>query len=128
MGAGAADTAGLFRAFQDLAAPRAARFLLGGRDLALEGALDEESALQLLELSADADSGLPVLAARPAMSHFDWAGVVREVGHAMLGEHFLGTAEEAARVFTEAVREAAVRRGGGFCRRAGAGAHDGKDA
>jgi len=111
---GASDTAALFRAFQDLVAPRAARFLLGGRDLALEGALDDESLLQLLELSADADSGLPVIAARPAMSHFDWSGVVREVGHAMLGEHFLGTPEEAARVFTEAVREAACVATAGF--------------
>ncbi|HEY2572996.1 MAG TPA: hypothetical protein VGH65_02970, partial [Verrucomicrobiaceae bacterium] len=74
---GATDTAGLFSAFLDLAAPRAARFLLTGRDIALAGSLEEESQLQLLELSPEEDSSLPGITARPAMSHFEWAGVVR---------------------------------------------------
>src|SRR5205814_4673032 len=42
------------------------------------------------------------------------AGVVREVGHAMLDEHFLGTPEETARVFTQAVREVTVVAAAGF--------------
>ena len=94
--------------------PRATRFLLSNNDVSLDGDLEEISTLHLLRLSAEPDSHAPSFEPLPGMSHFDWAGVIREVGHAMLSEHFLGTPEELARVFTEAVREVAAIAGLGF--------------
>jgi lipoprotein-anchoring transpeptidase ErfK/SrfK len=103
----AQTTSELFHAFQSLAVPRAPRFLLTGKDVSFSENIDRDSSLRLLNLAPDNDTRLPQLEVRPAMSHFDWAGVLREIGHAMLDEHFLGTPEELARVFTEGVREVA---------------------
>lgn len=110
----ATDTASLFQVFQSLASPRAARFVLSNNDVSLDADLDEVSTMQLVRLSPDPDNHLPQIETLPGMSHFDWAGVIREVGHAMLSEHFLGTPDELARVFTEAVREVAAIAGLGF--------------
>ncbi|MEZ0386806.1 MAG: L,D-transpeptidase [Verrucomicrobium sp.] len=105
---GSAVSAGeLFRVFKGFAAPRAASFLLDSADVQFDGELHEESALQLINISSDEESGEPHMDVRPAMSHFDWAGVLQEVSEALHHEHFLGTPEELARVFTEAVREMA---------------------
>jgi len=97
----------LFRNFQSLATPRAPKFFLTGSDIEFTGDLEDESVLRLLEISADEDSGAPNLAPRMALSHFDWAGVMRDLGAAMEDPHFLGTPDEVTRVFTEAVREVA---------------------
>jgi hypothetical protein len=97
----------LFKVFQHFAAPRAGEFLLDNGDVQFNGELHEESSLQLIQVSSDEESGEPHINVRPAMSHFDWAGVMQEVSDALLDEHFLGTPEELARVFTEAVREMA---------------------
>lgn len=110
----ASGVADLFRAFQELAAPRAARFMLSGSDVAYDGNFGDECALELIRVGVDEEAGLPQIEARTGMSHFDWAGVVREVGHAMLDEHFLGTPEETARVFTQAAREVTVVAAAGF--------------
>lgn len=110
----ATTTAELFNVFQSLVEPRADRFVLSNQDLGFEGDLSGESTLQLVQLSSDPDDHLPQLQVCAAMSHLDWAGVIREVGHAMLNEHFLGTPDELARVFTEAVREASSIAGLGF--------------
>ncbi len=103
----ATTTAALFRAWQNLAAPRGARFLLTGNDVSFSDNIEHDSQLQLLRVFPDEESGAPQIEARPAMSHFDWAGVLREIGHAMLEPHFLGTPDELARLFTEGVREVA---------------------
>ena len=108
---GASD---LFQVFQDLASSRAATFVLTSEDATYDGDLDDDSTLQLLSISPDPDNHAPLIEARPAMSYFDWAGVIREVGHAMFNEHFLGTPEELARVFTEAVREVSSIAAAGF--------------
>ncbi|WP_075089439.1 hypothetical protein [Verrucomicrobium spinosum] len=97
----------LFKVFQHFASPRAGEFLLDNGDVQFDGELHEESSLQLIQVSSDEESGEPHINVRPAMSHFDWAGVMQEVSDALLDEHFLGTPEELARVFTEAVREMA---------------------
>lgn len=97
----------LFKVFQTFAAPKAAEFLLTQQDVQFDGELHEESALQLVQVTADEESSEPAINVRPAMSHFDWAGVLQDVGEALQHEHFLGTPEELARVFTEAVREMA---------------------
>lgn len=110
----AAGTADLFQVYQNFAAPRAVRFVLSSNDVALFGDLNDVSAMQLLRITPDAESSAPHIISLPAMSHFDWAGVIRELGHAMLHEHFLGTPEELARVFTEAVRDAASQACSGF--------------
>jgi lipoprotein-anchoring transpeptidase ErfK/SrfK len=107
-------TAELFQAFQNFAAPRAVRFVLSSNDVALFGDLDDVSAMQLLRITPERDTRAPQITALPGMSYFDWAGVIREVGHAMLNEHFLGTPEELARVFTEGVREVAAQACAGF--------------
>jgi hypothetical protein len=103
----AATVSQLFRAYQSLALPRAARFTLTGHDVSFSEDLERDSSLQLIKISPDFEIGAPQIEALPAMSHFDWAGVLREIGHAMLDEHFLGTPDELARVFTEGVREVA---------------------
>lgn len=108
------NTSDLFQAFQSIAAPRAVRFILSNDDVALEGDLDELSTMQLLRVSPEPDSHSALIEPLPGMSYFDWAGVIREVGHAMLSEHFLGTPEELARVFVEAVREVSAVAGLGF--------------
>ena len=104
--------AGMFSAYQKLAAARAPRFVLTADDIKFEGDLGEETALQLMSISAEED--LVQLLVCPAMSHFDWAGVIRDVSDAMKSDHFLGTPEELARVFTEAVREVAAIAALGF--------------
>lgn len=108
------STTDLFHVFQELAASRASTFVLSTNDATFNGDLDDESTLQLMQVSSDPESHLPVIDARPAMSHFDWAGVIREVGHAMLNEHFLGTPEELARIFSEAIREVSNIAAAGF--------------
>lgn len=110
----ATNNADLFRAFQSVIAPRAMRFILSNDDVVLDGDLDELSTMQLLRISPEPDTHAPLIEPLPGMSYFDWAGVIREVGHAMLSEHFLGTPEELARVFTEAVREVSAIAGLGF--------------
>lgn len=107
-------TADLFRVFQGLAAPRAVRFILTSSDVALYGDLNEVSTLQLLRISPQPETRAPHIEPLAGMSHFDWSGVIREVGHAMMSDHFLGTPEELARVFTEAVREASAAACAGF--------------
>jgi lipoprotein-anchoring transpeptidase ErfK/SrfK len=104
----------LFQVFQNFAAPRAVRFVLSSNDVALFGDLGDVSTMQLLRITPEPDSRAPQLTPLPAMSNFDWAGVIREVGHAMLNEHFLGTPEELARVFTEAVRDVSTLACAGF--------------
>jgi hypothetical protein len=86
--------------------------VLSADDIKFDGDLGEETSLQLLSISAEED--LVQLLVCPAMSHFDWAGVLRDVSEAMASEHFLGTPEELARVFTEAVREVAAIAALGF--------------
>ncbi len=108
------SAADLFHVFQGFAAPRAVRFVLSSSDVALYGDLHEVSTMQLMRLSPETEKGAPQIHALPAMSHLDWAGVIREVGHAMMSEHFLGTPEELARVFTEAVHEASTLACTGF--------------
>lgn len=108
------NTTDLFQVFQELAAPRAATFAMHSNDVSYDGDLDDDSTLQLLTISPEAESHFPLIEARPAMSYFDWAGVIRQVGHAMLSEHFLGTPEELARVFSEAVREVSCIAAAGF--------------
>ena len=108
------SVADLFRDFQSLATPRTPKFFLTGNDIEFGGDLEDESTLRLLELSADEGSGAPSLAPRMATSHFDWAGVMRDLGAAMDDPHFLGTPEEVSRVFTEAVREVAAIAALGF--------------
>lgn len=107
-------TTDLFTVFQELAASRAATFTMHNNDVSYDGDLDDDSTLQLLNISPEAETHLPHLEVRPAMSYFDWAGVIREVGHAMLNEHFLGTPEELARIFSEAVREVSAVAATGF--------------
>ena len=104
----------LFRAYQSLALPRAARFTLTGNDVCFSNRIEVDSSLQLMRLTSDEESSLPRVDMCPAMSHFDWAGVLREIGHAMLDEHFLATPDELARVFIEGVREVAGIAGVGF--------------
>jgi hypothetical protein len=108
------NTTDLFTVFQELAATRAATFVMHHDDVSYDGDLDDDSTLQLLTISPEPESHLPLIEARPAMSYFDWAGVIREVGHAMLNEHFLGTPDELARVFSEAVREVSSIAAAGF--------------
>jgi len=103
----AATVSQLFKAYQSLALPRAARFQLTGREVSFSEDLERDSSLHLIKISPDIEIGAPQIEPLSAMSHFDWAGVLREIGHAMLDEHFLGTPEELARVFTEGVREVA---------------------
>ena len=110
----AESTGDLFQVFQSIVTPRAPRFILTNDDVQLDGDLGEISMLQLLRISPEPESHAPLIQGLPGMSYFDWAGVIREVGHAMLSEHFLGTPEELARVFTEAVREVAAIAGVGF--------------
>lgn len=102
---GATGASGLLHVFEKFAISRASHFTLKGSDVLFDGNLDEESSLQLLTLTADDAGGSPALAARAAMSYFDWAGVVSELSQAIASPHFLGTHEELTRVFTEAVRE-----------------------
>ena len=108
------STADLFQVFQSFAAPRAVRFVLTSTDVALYGDLNDVSTMQLLRLSPDAATRNPCIETLPGMSHFDWAGVIREVGQSMMSEHFLGTPEELARVFSEAVREVSAISSSGF--------------
>lgn len=108
------STAELFQVFQNFAAPRAVRFVLSSNDVAMFGDLADVSSMQLLHMTPGPDGQAPQLAPLPPMSFFDWAGVIREVGHAMMNEHFLGTPEELARVFTEGVREVATLACAGF--------------
>lgn len=103
----ATTASALFKAFQSLATPRAPRFLLTSKEISFSQDIEQDSSLRLLNIEPDPSTGLPQIEAHSAMSHFDWAGVLREIGHAMLDEHFLGTPEELARVFTEGVREVA---------------------
>lgn len=101
----AATTAQLFKAYRSLALPRAPRFVLTGQDVSFNEDIERDSSLRLLKIVPDIEIGAPQMAVLPAMSHFDWAGVLSEISQAMLDEHFLGTPEELARVFTEGVRE-----------------------
>jgi lipoprotein-anchoring transpeptidase ErfK/SrfK len=110
----AATAPKLFQAYQSLVLPHAPRFLLTGNEVSFNEDIERDSALRLLKISPDAETNLPQLEACPAMSHFDWAGVLREIGHAMLDEHFLGTPDELARVFTEGVREVSAIAALGF--------------
>jgi hypothetical protein len=112
--AAANSTADLFHVYQGFAAPRAVRFVLTPSDVALYGDLEDISSMQLLRLSPEGEARTPRIEALAGMTHFDWAGVIREVGHAMMSEHFLGTPEELARVFTEAVREVSALSCEGF--------------
>ncbi len=109
-----ATTTDLFHVFQELGGARASTFVLSANDATFNGDLDDESTLQLMQISPDPDNHHPLITARPAMSYFDWAGVIRDVGHAMLSEHFLGTPEELARVFSEAIREVSSIAAAGF--------------
>ena len=102
------STADLFRAYHELAIPRAVKFVITGNDVACSGDLESAGTLQLLHIAPDEYTSQPLIETRYAVTKFDWAGVVREVGQAMLAEHFLGTPDEVARVFSEAVRQAAV--------------------
>lgn len=102
---GAGGCPALLHVFEKFAIPRAAHFILKGSDVSYDGNLDEESVLQLLTITTDETDGQPMLEARAAMSHFDWAGVVSELLQAVSSPHFLGTPEELTRIFTEAVRE-----------------------
>jgi lipoprotein-anchoring transpeptidase ErfK/SrfK len=114
LNAAANSTADLFQVYQSFAAPRAVRFILTASDVALYGDLEDVSSLQLLRLCPEGEARTPRIEALSGMTHFDWAGVIREVGHAMMSEHFLGTPEELARVFTEAVREVSALSCEGF--------------
>jgi hypothetical protein len=104
----------LFQLYQDIVIPQAARFVLKGNDLLFDGELDAESSLQLVQATVDEPNGAAQLEVCAAMSWFDWAGVLREVISASQSPHFLGTPEELARIFIEAVRESSAASAVGF--------------
>jgi lipoprotein-anchoring transpeptidase ErfK/SrfK len=108
------STADLFNFYQGFAAPRAVRFVLSSTDVALFGDLNDVSTMQFVRLSPEPETRTPRIETLPGMTCFDWAGVIREVGHAMMSEHFLGTPEELARVFSEGVRDVSARACEGF--------------
>jgi len=105
--------ASLFEVHRSIAVPRAAHFVLKDGDVTFDGCIESESALLLLHMFSDEDK-MPQLETRAAMSQFNWAGVLSDVAEATQSEHFLGTPEELARVFSEAVSEAALSTVAGF--------------
>lgn len=97
----------LLAAYQEIVSSSAPVFVLKNGDIAWEGKIEDLSAMQLIGVMRDRDTGAIEIEERYAMSRINWAGVMASASAAMSAEHFLATPEELLRVFASAVRDAA---------------------
>lgn len=111
--AGAAGIGGLLRGYESIVAKSAPMFALTRDGVDWQGDAGLDSNLQLVDFQRG-DDGLPQIDALPAMSQIDWAAVVQNVSEAIAAEHFIGTADEMARIFAQATRDAAIQSARGF--------------
>jgi len=101
------DSNALLRAYQSVASSSAPAFVLKNNDVAWQGDIEEHSALQLIDLMRDEESGGLVIQDRYAMSRINWADVMSATSAAISDEHFIATLDELLRVFATSVRDAA---------------------
>lgn len=101
------DAMSLLQAFQSIVSPGAPAFILKNGDVAWQGDIERFAALQLVDVSADEETGRLELETHFAMTRMNWADVMSATSRAISDEHFISSPSELLRVFASSVRDAA---------------------